>query len=295
MLRAALFALLLLPLAACGGLEAATGIPDPFGTPQPFRGTGDAHLTGDVVGAERAVYIGAISGLAPEAERVLRKQIATNAAALDVLASAETVPVGSYTLTGASRGAAADFLLSDGPTKVASFTAEGDPSLLAALAARHLAEALGRLGAAPPAGPETAQPSSPGAPLASAAKPAKRAPLIYIGKIAAPEAKQGDPLRRAITRRLADMGAKIAENPDKSAYTVTATVGIGPDTAGKTAISIVWRVSAPDGADLGQAAQDNTLPTDAVRKNWAEQATLAGNAAAGSVAKLIAAHFNRGA
>ncbi len=288
MRRAVLLALLLPLLAACGGLEAATGIPDPFGTPQPFRGSGDQRLVGDAMG-ERPVYVGAITGLTPEAELELRKQIATNAAALDVMASADTVPVGSLTLTGAATGAATAFTLANGDQAVASFTVEGDASMLAALAARRLAETLGRLGAPPP---------TPAAPLApgeapTAARPARNAPLVFVGKIATPKPDQAAPLRRALTKSLADMGARIAETED-GAYRVTATLGIGPDVQGRTAISIVWRVFAPDGTDLGQAAQDNTLPTAAVTGTWAEQATLAGNAAARSVAKLIAGHFNRG-
>jgi len=294
MFRALLLTALLIPLAACGGMEAATGIPDPFGTPQPFRGSGDAQIINTAIMGERPVYVGPISGLAPEAELSLRKQIATNAAALDVMASAETIPVDSLTLTGASRGAAADFQLADGTTKLASFTAQGDPSLLAALAARQLAESLGRLGAAPPASPAGPDIATAGT-RPAAAKPAKTAPLVHIGKIAAPDPKQAEPLRRAIAKRLNDMGAKISENPADGAYLVTATLGIGPDVSGRTGISIIWRVFAPDGTDLGQAAQDNTLATTAVRETWAEQATLAGNAAAASVAKIIAGHFNRGA
>lgn len=293
MLRAAVLAILTCLLTACGGLEEATGMRDPFATPQPFRGSGDGHLVGEVMG-ERPVFIGPISGLAPEAELGLRKQIATNAAALDVMASAETVPTGSLTLTGASRGAAADFRLSDGETGLATFTAEGDPSLLAVEAARQLALALGRLGAPPPGAP--ASPDIAKAPGAAApvAKPAKSAPLIHIGKITAPTAAQAQPLKRAISKRLSEMGARIAEDPADGAYLVTATLGVGPDVEGRTEISIIWRVFAPDGTDLGQAAQNNALPTPAVTQNWAEQATLAGNAAAASVAKLVAGHFNRG-
>lgn len=293
MIRALAFALLAPLLAACGGLEAATGVPDPFGTPQPFRGTGDWKLVGDVMG-ERPVYVGTISGLTPEAELDLRKQIATNAAALDVMASAETVPHGSLTLTGASRGTAADFQLADGDRKLATFTAEGDPSLLAVTAARQLAEVLGRLGAPPPSTPGTADATAPGtAPAAQQQRPAQRAPLIHVGKITTPEAGQAEPLRRAIARRLGEMGAKIAETPSGGAYLVTATLGLSASVDGRTSVSIIWRVFAPDGTDLGQAAQDNTLPTDAVKNTWAEQATLAGNAAALSVAKLVAGHFNR--
>ncbi|MFT3811309.1 MAG: hypothetical protein QM698_15460 [Micropepsaceae bacterium] len=293
MIRALAFVLITPLLAACGGLEAATGMPDPFGTPQPFRGTGNWELVGDVMG-ERPVYIGAITGLTPEAELDLRKQIATNAAALDVMASAETVPHGSLTLTGASRAAAADFLLTDGDQKLATFTSEGDPGLLAVTAARQLAEVLGRLGAPPPTPPATADATAnPGAPPARQ-RPAQRAPLIHIGKITTPEAGQAEPLRRAIARRLGEMGAKIAETPSGGAYLVTATLGFSASVDGRTSVSIIWRVSAPDGSDLGQAAQDNTLPTDAVKTTWAEQATLAGNAAALSVAKLVAGHFNRG-
>ncbi len=297
MFRATVLLGLTLLLTACGGLEAATGVRDPFATPQPFRGTGDARLVGDVMG-ERPVYIGDITGLAPDAALELRMQIATNASALDVMASAETIPVGSLTLTGSARGPAADFRLSDGETGLATFTAEGDPSLLAVLAARQLAEALGRLGAPPPtapASPDITPPSGPAPSPQKAARPAQTAPLIHIGKITAPDPKQAEPLRRAVAKSLAEMGAKIAENPADGAYLVTATLGIGPDVSGRTGISIIWRVFAPDGTDLGQAAQDNTLPTKAVTDTWAEQATLAGNAAAASVAKIVAGHFNRGA
>lgn len=291
MFRLALLAIVTSLLTACGGLEAATGMRDPFATPQPFRGSGDARLVGEVWG-ERAVYIGQISGLSPEAELDLRQRIATNAAALDVLASAETVPHGSLTLTGAATAAsAADFVLADGESPLATFSAQGDPSLLAVEAARQLAQVVGRLGAPPPGAPAAGGGSQGGA---TAAQTARAVPLIHIGKIAAPKAAQATPLKRAISRRLAEMGAKMAEKPVDGAYLVTATLGIGPDVQGRTGISIIWRVFAPDGTDLGQAAQDNTLPTSAVTENWAEQATLAGNAAAASVARLIAGHFNRG-
>lgn len=289
MFRAALLAALSVLLAACGGLEAATGLPDPFGTPQPFRGTGDQHLVGEVMG-ERSVYVGQIAGLAPEAELALRKQIATNAAALDVMASAETVPTGSLTLTGVSRGAAVDFSLADGARPLATFTTEGEPNLLAVLAARQLAEAMGRLSASALPAPA---PTVPGAPPTPAVQ-VKAVPLIYIGQIAAPKPDQAEPLKRAIAKSLSEMGANVVTTPTEGAYAVTATLGIGPDVQGRTGISIIWRVHAPDGTDLGQAAQDNTLPTKAVRETWAEQATLAGNAAARSVAQLIAGHFNRG-
>lgn len=292
MFRALLLTAFTCLLTACGGLEAATGMTDPFGTPQPFRGSGDARLVSEVMG-ERPVYVGAITGLTPEAELALRQQIATNAAALDVMASAETVPAGSLTLTGTASGQTATFTLADGPAPLANFTAEGEPSLLAVSAARHLAQALGRLGSPPPAAPATADLTvAPGAP--AAARPAKTVPLIHVGNITAPTPAQAEPLKRAVSRRLSEMGARITEDAVDGAYDVTATLTIGPDLQGRTAISIIWRVSAPDGSDLGQAAQNNTLPTASVTQNWAEQATLAGNAAAASVARLVAGHFNRG-
>ena len=294
MLRALFLAAVTCLLTACGGLEAATGVTDPFGTPQPFRGSGDGQLVGAVMGGERPVYIGAIAGLTPEAELSLRKQIATNAAALDVMASAEIVPAGSLTLTGNATPTAAAFTLADGTTALATFTAEGEPSILAVTAARHLAETLGRLGSPPPAAAEAPALRGTGTETATAPRPAKSVPVIQIGKIAAPTPAQAEPLKRAISKRLSDMGARIASDAAEGAYTVTGTLGIGPDLQGRSAISIIWRVFAPDGTDLGQAAQNNTLSTDAVTQNWAEQATLAGNAAAASVAKLVAGHFNRG-
>ena len=60
------------------------------------------------------------------------------------------------------------------------------------------------------AAPDLTAPPGPPAP-ARGAKPTPSVPLIHIGKIAAPSAAQAEPLKRAISRRLADMGAKIAE------------------------------------------------------------------------------------
>jgi hypothetical protein len=291
MIRNFLFALVALALAACGGLEQATGIPDPFGTPQPFRGAGDQQIVTGVLG-ERAVYIGAIAGLAPADESALRKAIATNAAALDVLASADSVPLESLTLTGTAKPGAADFTLSDGAAPIATFSAAGDLSLIAVGAARALSETLGRLGSTPPGDPASPAPAT-AASGAAPPPPPKRTPAAYIKAITAPTAAQATPLRRAVSQSLANMGVRMSDAATAETYAITGALTLGPDEGGRTAISLIWTVYAPDGANLGEARQENALPTDSVRKTWAEQAALAGGAAARSVAEIIASHFNK--
>ena len=284
MIRIAALACLAFLLAACGGLEEATGIRDPFGTPQPFQGTGDKELVDGVLG-ERAIFIGPIAGLDATADTALREAIATNAAVFDVLASSTTVPKNALTLAGTARTGAVDFVLTDGQAPLAQFTANGEAALLAAEAAHALAQTLGRLGSAPPtvAAAETASPS--------AEKP--KAPAAYVRAVAGPSKAQGEPLRRAITQSLSDMGVRMQAEQTEEAYAIAGDLTLGQDKDGKTAVTISWTVFAPDGRDLGKADQQNTLPTPAVRDTWPEQAALAGNAAASSVVQIIANDFNR--
>lgn len=265
---------LALLLAACGGLEEATGIRDPFGTPQPFRGTGDQRLVVGVLG-ERPVYIGPIAGLTPEADAALRAEIAKQADAFDVMASATAMTAQALSLTGTSKSGAVDFSLADGASPVATFTATGDTGLIAASAARQLAQAMGRLGDAPPA--------------ATAAN----APLIFVREVSGPSAEITEPLKRALHDKLAEFGARMSEAAAEGAYVVSGAITLSDAGNGQTGITILWKVYAPDGTDLGKADQNNALPTDAVKKTWPEIATMAGRAAAGSVAQIIAGHFNK--
>ena len=89
------------------------------------------------------------------------------------------------------------------------------------------------------------------------------------------------------------MGVRMSDAATAETYAITGALTLGPDQGGRTAISLIWTVYAPDGANLGEARQENALPTDSVRKTWAEQAALAGGAAARSVAEIIASHFNK--
>lgn len=280
MIRAVLLVWLSFLLAACGGLEAATGMPDPFGTPQPFQGTGDKELVNGVLG-ERAIFVGPIAGLDAAADASLREAIAMNAAIFDVLASSTTIPKDALTLTGAAKPGAVDFTLSDGPTPLAQFTASGEAAMLAAEAARALAQTLGRLGSAPP----TVQAAAPAAPVA--------APAAFVRAIAGPSKDKGEPLRRAIAQSLSDMGVRMQQDQTEDAYAIAGDLTLGADADGKTVVSISWTVFAPDGRNLGKADQQNTLPTPAIRDTWPEQAALAGGAAATSVVQIIANDFNR--
>jgi len=269
------FALLLaLCLAACGGLEEATGIPDPFGTPQPFRGTGDQRLVAGVLG-ERPIYIGPIANLDEKTDAALRAAISHEAETFDVMASSTVMTFQALTLAGTAQGSTIAFTLFDGSRALATFSATGDPALLAADAARQLAQAIGRLGDLPP----TPTPEN--------------APLIFVREVTGPSGAVTEPLKRAVHDKLAEMGARMAEAPADGAYVVSGTVTLTDGGQGTTEIALVWRVLAPDGRDLGKADQANALPTDAVRKTWPEIATMAGRAAAGSVAQIIASDFNR--
>lgn len=294
MIRTALLALVACLLTACGAMETATGIPDPFGTPQPFQGTGNKENISTVL-AERSVYIGDITGLDPAAATAMRKAIATEADALDVLASADAVPNGSLTLMGKARKGGIDFTLFDGTTPVTTFASNGEGQLLAINAAQSLAVAMGRLGSPPPTLPAIGAPgiSTEAAPPKPSTPQAKKAPYIFIAGVTGPSAKTTEPLKRAVISTLAGMGAHMADSQTPDTYVVSGTLGFGPDTGGRTAVSIVWKVTSPAGINLGQAAQDNVLPTTEVQQKWPENASLAGTAAANSIAQIIAADFNK--
>jgi hypothetical protein len=86
---------------------------------------------------------------------------------------------------------------------------------------------------------------------------------------------------------------RIKDAPDGETYMVTAVLTLGAEKGGSIPVSIIWTVTSPDGRVLGSADQDNALPAAAVTRNWAESATMAGEAAAGSVAQIIATDFGK--
>jgi hypothetical protein len=93
--------------------------------------------------------------------------------------------------------------------------------------------------------------------------------------------------------RLARLGVRMKDAAAEDTYAITGALTLGPDQGGRMEVIIVWTVFAPDGRNLGMATQENALATAAVRKTWAEQAALAGGAAANSIAQIMASDFGK--
>ena len=115
--------------------------------------------------------------------------------------------------------------------------------------------------------------------------------VLAVGAVVLMLSAAWRPLRRAVMDALSDLGVRMATIATDETYAIMGALSLGADQNGQTPISITWTVFSPDGRNLGEARQENALPTDLVRKSWAEQAALAGGAAARSIAQIIASDF----
>lgn len=258
-------------LSACGAMEDATGIRDPFGVPQPFRGEGDPVIVAEVL-SERAVNIGKIEGLAPDGEATLRRAIAKAAEAADVLAAADVTLAGALLLSGKQTGPDAfQFVLSDGGAPVKDYDVSGPPEAVAAQLAGALAATLGRSGSAPQATDEIAAPVK-----------------VTLRKVEASPARLAGALQRAALAALTRQGFDTDGGDDT--YAISVSLTLGPNQGGLHGIKIVWKALAPDGAVLSEAVQENTLDAESVNRYWPDQAAMAAAAAIEPLAALILRH-----
>lgn len=95
-------------------------------------------------------------------------------------------------------------------------------------------------------------------------------------------------LARAMREELAARGLRPLEEPRSGAYRIDAEVAVSPDPdLPSDQVRIVWRVTGPDGLEVGKAEQANQVPKGSVDKRWGDTAFAAASAAGDDIARLI--------
>lgn len=113
-------------------------------------------------------------------------------------------------------------------------------------------------------------------------------------RIAAPQGAPGDgglALMRALAFHLERAGVKLTDDPRAPALAVEGEVAIGPAPAIQGAearrVAVRWRVTDPEGEELGRIDLANAVPARAVDRQWAELSFEIAAATAEAVRELV--------
>ncbi|MGF1650724.1 MAG: hypothetical protein ACFCUN_09755 [Hyphomicrobiaceae bacterium] len=150
------------------------------------------------------------------------------------------------------------------------------------------------LAAAPASSPSPAAPQVAGAPTpsqtttGSIANPAETQSIVVVRpRVTGAPGDGNTALAEAISNELARGGVAMTNSPGPRTNGVNATVALGMPNNGKQPIEINWKVTAPDGRELGTVAQKNEIPAGSLDGAWGETAKVAAAAAAEGVLRLL--------
>lgn len=114
-------------------------------------------------------------------------------------------------------------------------------------------------------------------------------PVIAVQSVSGAPGDGAQSLVRAMADALRRSHLALAEKPgDKANFVVVADVAVSPPAGGKQEVQIAWRLRRPDGGQVGEVKQENSVPAGSLDGPWGVTAYEAANAAAAGIAALIA-------
>jgi hypothetical protein len=299
MVRIACALLMLASLVACGGMEDAFGIDDPFALPKPFDNT---HLTAVPVPVRpQAVAIYPVVGLKPPEAEKLKKAILKRSSESDVLAVEPdaTRPMSLRGLLRREKKRSNDLI------QVRWFIVDPDGKELASFDVATIStqgsedgvlttEAMDALAATTIDGLQThlVGPDSTIDPVASTPPAETPAELpVYLAKPKGAPGDGNDALQRALAAILdANPGVAVVPSPEEARVRIDGQIKLerNPAVASEDKIDLTWKVVSADGEPLGTIAQSNTVPRGSLDSKWGDTALFAAQAAAGGIVDLFA-------
>jgi hypothetical protein len=99
--------------------------------------------------------------------------------------------------------------------------------------------------------------------------------------------KGNDELTTAMRQTLTKAGWTVLNAPDKNALTIIGHVSMAPATGPNQTVALKWDVQTPDGKNLGDVKQSNSVPAGSLNAGWGENAGFATEAAATGIYELI--------
>jgi hypothetical protein len=141
-------------------------------------------------------------------------------------------------------------------------------------------------------GPQAAEPPAVVAEAPAPAEPAKPAPkpgdtVIKAVAVLPVKGQGGNELAAAMRKQLKDAGWPVLSAARGDALSIQGSVGIDEATNGQQLVHLVWAVTTPKGARLGDIKQNNPVPAGSLDGGWGENAGFATQAAAEGIFKLI--------
>jgi hypothetical protein len=97
----------------------------------------------------------------------------------------------------------------------------------------------------------------------------------------------GVELTAAMRKVLKDAGWPVLSQPRPDALTIQGRVTLDAPQNGQQVVHLVWVVTTPKSANLGDVKQNNPVPAGSLDKGWGENAGFAAQAAATGIFKLI--------
>ena len=98
----------------------------------------------------------------------------------------------------------------------------------------------------------------------------------------------GNPaLTKAIKTALGALDVLITEDRRQAKVQLSGTVAVQPLANGMERIGIVWRVTTPDGFEVGRASQENTVPSGSLNGVWGIEADRVASAAVSGIERIL--------
>lgn len=96
-----------------------------------------------------------------------------------------------------------------------------------------------------------------------------------------------DSLAKALITALEDRDISIVKDPVQARYHLSGDVELSKPSDGQQIVRITWRLSYPDGREIGKARQRNAVPAGSLDGRWGQTATYAAAAAVSGVVSLM--------
>lgn len=94
-------------------------------------------------------------------------------------------------------------------------------------------------------------------------------------------------LTRAIAEALKVRGTGLTRYKEQAKYVLNGKMEVSPSVQGRQGVRITWRLSRPDGKEVGKAEQDNTVPSGTFDTQWMPTARMIAAAAVDGIHEVI--------
>ncbi len=110
---------------------------------------------------------------------------------------------------------------------------------------------------------------------------------LHVAPVAGAPGDGRRSLRLAMMAALRKAGIRVTPEIENDGLVIAGGVSLQPAGRGQQTIEIVWTLLRPDGTEIGNLKQRNTVPAAAVNGIWGELAFLVAEAAVGGVVDLL--------